>query len=261
MIKLISWNVAGRTRDLHQQVAAVARTEPDLVALQEVRESTVTKWSGTLEQEGLRHSVDSSGRTSERKLFNLLASRWPLELIDPPPIGQTERIVSALVHHPQGTIEIHNVHVPPAPSQGLAKVETLERLHDWLAVGCDHHRILCGDFTLPRLEYPDGSIETFASNHPDDFGRWDRAERLLLTDLAAWDLEDVFRRLNGFESPEASWFPHRRNPGPRLAGHRLDHVLASSSLKPVFCEYQHGWREMGLSDHSALEAICRPMAD
>ena len=39
-LKLLSWNVAGRTKLLGEQIAAVARQEPDLVCLQEIRPST-----------------------------------------------------------------------------------------------------------------------------------------------------------------------------------------------------------------------------
>ena len=35
---------------------------------------------------------------------------------------------------------------------------------------------------------------------------------------------------------------------------RLDHVFASTQLRPVACTYHHEWRARGLSDHSALEA-------
>ena len=44
----------------------------------------------------------------------------------------------------------------------------------------------------------------------------------------------------------------------RKAAHRLDHVLASAGLGPVACDYVHGWREAGLSDHSAIEATFEP---
>ena len=260
-LKLVTWNVAGRTRLLTEQAAALSRTEPDLVTLQEIRKGTVERWKAALAEDGLVHTIDSGYRTAERRLFNLTASRWKLSDLGDAPVPQPERVVSAALDTPFGPCEIHNVHVPPAPSQGLAKLETLERLHDWLAVPGSHHRILCGDLNVPRLEYPDGVIETFASNHPpEQFERWDRAEKLLLTGLAEYGLKDVFRSLHGYESPEPSWFPHRRNPAPGLPGHRLDHVLASDSLNAVWAGYQHGWRKAGLSDHSALEVIFEPRA-
>jgi hypothetical protein len=34
--------------------------------------------------------------------------------------------------------------------------------------------------------------------------------------------------------------------------------MASVSLGPTYCDYVHEWREAGLSDHSAMEAIFEP---
>ena len=41
-------------------------------------------------------------------------------------------------------------------------------------------------------------------------------------------------------------------------GWRLDHVFCSPELRPLAATYHHGWREAGLSDHSALEADLAP---
>jgi endonuclease/exonuclease/phosphatase family metal-dependent hydrolase len=53
-----------------------------------------------------------------------------------------------------------------------------------------------------------------------------------------------------------SWVMHTR--ARRRAAHRLDHVLASSGLGLVACDYVHEWRQAGLSDHSAVEAWFEP---
>jgi len=42
------------------------------------------------------------------------------------------------------------------------------------------------------------------------------------------------------------------------AAYRLDHVIASDSLRATACDYVHEWREAGLSDHSAIEAVFDP---
>jgi endonuclease/exonuclease/phosphatase family metal-dependent hydrolase len=39
-------------------------------------------------------------------------------------------------------------------------------------------------------------------------------------------------------------------------GYRLDHILVRG-LAVEACEYEHAWREAGLSDHSALWARLR----
>jgi exonuclease III len=254
-VKLLTWNVAGRVALLGEQTTAVARQRADIVALQEVRRSTVDAWRRALDEAGLAFALDTGGLT-ERRLFNLLASRW--ELVELPPIGapQPERVVSAVSDSPAGQIEVHNAHIPPAPSNGLVKVETCEALFERLARPATRHRVLCGDLNTPRYETTDGEVETFASNHPLWEERWDAAERSLLVGLADWDLHDAFRGLNGYDRSDVSWVMHTRSR--RKAGHRLDHVLASRSLRPVFCDYEHGWREAGLSDHSAMIAVFEP---
>ena len=257
-VKLLTWNVAGRTKLLPEQIAAVARREADLVALQEIRPSTVERWREALAEAGLGHALDSARFIGRRRLFNLTASRW--ELTELPAIGapQPERVLSAVSESPRGQIEIHNAHIPPAPSNGLIKMETCEALFERLARPSERHRILCGDLNTPRFENEWGEVETFASNHPDDPERWDAAERGLLTGLAEWDLTDAFRSLNGYDRRDVSWVFHTRSR--RKAAHRLDHVLASASLGAVACDYLHEWREAGLSDHSGMEAIFEPTA-
>lgn len=255
-VELLSWNVAGRVALFDHQAAAVARREPDLVALQEVRPSTLEPWRRALADAGLRFAVHSGAFLGRRRLLNLTASRWELTPLPAVPSPQPERTVSAVADSPAGQIEVHNVHIPPAPGNGLAKVETCEALFERLARPCARHRVLCGDFNTPRYETVDGEVETFAVDHPDLAERWDAAERSVLVGLREWDLADVFRDLNGYERRDVSWVLHTRSR--RKAGLRLDHVLASASLGPIACDYIHEWREAELSDHSAIEATFEP---
>lgn len=255
-LKLIAWNVAGRTRLQPEQARAVARQEADLVCLQEVRASTAPRWREALADAGLPHALDSSEWSGGRRLFNLTASRW--ELTELPPLGapQPERILGTVCDSQAGLIEVFNAHIPPARAGSLVKVETCEALYERLSRPCDRHRALAGDLNTPRGESTEGVIETFASNHPEWEARWDAAERSVLSGLAEWDLRDAFRELHGWERGDVSWVMHTR--ARRKSGHRLDHVLASASLRAVLCDYHHGWREAGLSDHSGLEAIFEP---
>jgi exonuclease III len=255
-LTLLSWNVAGRTVLCDRQAAAVERRVPDVVALQEVRPSTAPRWRRWLAGVGLAHALDSGEFRDGRRIFNLLVSRWELTALAPIGCPQPERVLSAVSESPTGQIEIHVAHVPPASRNGLMKVETCEALYARLAAPCDRHRILCGDLNTPRFETTDGEVETFASNHPERAARWDAAERSLVTGLAEWDLHDAFRELNGYERRDVSWVMHTR--ARRKSGHRLDHVLASRSLRAQHCDYMHEWREAGLSDHSPIEAVFRP---
>ncbi len=257
-ISLLTWNVAGRVALHPEQAAGVARHEPDLVCLQEIRKSTAPRWRRALAAAGLPHALDSSEFASGRRLFNLTASRWELDELSPIGAPQPERVLSSMVRSPAGPIELHNAHIPPAPSQGLTKVETCEALFERLTRPSPNHRILCGDLNTPRRESESGEVETFASNHPEDEVRWDLAERSILVGLRGWGMHDVFRDLNGYDRQDASWVLHTR--ARRKHAHRLDHILATPSLRPVHCDYVHGWREAGLSDHSAMEARFEPVA-
>jgi len=257
-IELLSWNVAGRVKLLGAQIDAVRRREADIVCLQEVRASTVGPWAEALSRDGLSEVLDSSAVADGRRLFNLTASRWQIQELAPLGAPQPERVLSALIDSPAGLIELHNAHIPPAPSNGLIKVETCEALIARLSMPppTERHRILAGDLNTPRHENADGEVETFASNHPENEARWDAAERGILLGLAEHDLPDAFRGLNGYDRGDVSWVMHTRHR--RKHAHRLDHVLASSSLNAVRCDYVHGWREAGLSDHSAIEARFEP---
>lgn len=255
-MKLLTWNVAGRAAKLERQADAVERAEADIVCLQEIRATTLPLWRDRLHAAGLPHVHDSSAWLDNRRYFVVTASRWPGREL--PPIGAPypERVLSLMLDAPFGELELHNTHVPPAPSNGIRKIETLEALHLALARPVEHHRILAGDLNVPALETTEGDIVTFADRHPEQLERWDAAERAPFTKLAEFDLRDCFRQLHGFERRDVSWVLNTRNR--RKAGLRLDHVLASQTLNVVHCDYHHEWREAGLSDHSAMEVVFEP---
>src|SRR4051812_28098862 len=111
-MRLISWNVNGRYgAALPEQIAAVADRRPDLVALQEVRAESADAWTDGLQRVGLDHVIDSSdllarsapaGRDYERRYFNLIAARRPLEALAGLDIAFPERYLAASVGAPDG---------------------------------------------------------------------------------------------------------------------------------------------------------------
>ncbi len=191
-MKLISWNVAGRSGVLDAQAAALERQRADLICLQEVRSTSLPRWRTALERIGLGSIEDSSAFIGSRRYFNLTASRWPLRQLGPIGAPQPERVLSTVVEAPTGALELHNAHVPPAQSAGLVKVETCEALHLALARDSQRARILCGDLNTPRAETSAGEVITFAPADPELAVRWDAAERSLLTGLAPWGSPTCF---------------------------------------------------------------------
>ena len=231
-MRLISWNVNGRVTSLSKQCSALHKRCPDVVALQEIRPTTATPWREQLAQSGLQYSVDSfvlqsSPQGMKRRQYGeILASRWPLSPCPPVafPVPWPERVLSALLESPWGTIEVHNTGIPCGAGNGWLKIEMFEGIYARLACPSLCGRILCGDLNTPQAESADGCVTTRGQdimpdggvriwkNWRDTFGRvdtgnrFDAAERSVLTGLAQFDLPDVFRALQGYGVQEYSWY-------------------------------------------------------
>ena len=263
MIRLITWNVAGRASRLADQATAVAAREPDVVALQEVTRRTLSLWRRAFELMGLAHvrasttGDDASGGAPRRRTLVMIGSRLALaDAYEPLAVPRLESAVSALAQTSSGPLEIHCVHVPNA-ANGWVKVETLRALRRGLATPARAPRVLCGDLNTPRRELPHGETISFARDsrgrvRPDRGSDWDAAELGIVPGLRELGYRDAYRTLHGYESRSPSW------TWKRIAGHdggwRLDHIFLSAGLELLNCDYHHEWRERGLSDHSALEA-------
>lgn len=262
MVRLITWNVAGRSKRLVEQARAVAAREPDIVALQEVTRRTRPLWNRAFELMGITHvcasSVDDklSGGAVGRHTLVMVGARVALEEVDRPlPVPRRESALSVLAWSSSGPLEVHCVHVPNA-ANGWVKVETLRALRRGLETPRRAPGVLCGDLNTPRRESPDGTTISFARDsrgrlRPERGPEWDAAELGIVPGLRDLGYRDAFRTCHGYASRSPSW------TWRTIAGHdggwRLDHTFLSSELRPLACQYHHGWREQGLSDHSALE--------
>jgi exonuclease III len=244
-VRLISWNVNRRVGVLAEQAAALAAREPDVIALQEISARTWPLWQAALATIGLPHAICSWPPRSRRTVV-LLATREPHERAAQLEVPWPETTLAAQV----AGITVHTAHVPNA-ANGWVKPDTLAALRAGLAAGAGP-RILCGDLNTPRREHPDGTVISFARDTKERLReergeRWDSAELGVVPGLRDLGFTDAFRALHGYERKEPSWvFRHG-------GGWRLDHVFTSAELEPVAAQYHHGWRDSGLSDHSALE--------
>ncbi len=196
--------------------------------------------------------------TGPRRYGVMLASRWPFK--DRPQCNISlpwpERTLWGTIISPVGEIEVITTHVPVGDHGYEVKIVTLESIFNAL-VNMTGHRILCGDFNTPKKEFSDGRVMTHGQDE-DRKGQlitgqrweaWDSGERNVLQGLAKYGMEDVYRKLNSYKAVDFSWYQQSNHKG-----FRIDHIIASSSLHFTECKYIHGWREAGLSDHSAIEA-------
>jgi len=278
-MRLISWNVQnpGAPR-LHNQIAALATRTPDIVALQEVTLRSVSQFHTQLAELGLTYAIDSfrladgtTPFTGPRKYGELIASRWPLDPLPANfPIPWPERVLSALIDSPWGTIELHTTHLPNGANHGWIKIDTFEGIYQRLTRTGEHPRLLCGDFNAPQAERPMDEVITWgqdilatgevvcegtwrdSAGREDTSARWDAAERSVLTDLASFDLPDIYRQIHGYTAQEYSWYWTGQG---REIGRRFDHIFATPALDARECRYLHDFRTEGLSDHAPIEAV------
>jgi exonuclease III len=258
-VRLITWNVNRRVSVLAAQAAALADRSPDVVALQEVTAGSWPLWRAALETIGLAYaacSLDGADPARQpigrRRTGVVIAARRPLAAAESLTVPWPETTLAAGV---DGVI-VHAAHVPNA-ANGWIKPDTLAAMRAGLAAGTGP-RVLCGDLNTPRREKPDGTVISFARDtrehlRPERGDRWDWAELGVVPGLRELGFADAFRAVHGYASREPSWV--WRHGG----GWRLDHVFAAE-LEVLGSTYHHGWRDDGLSDHSALEADLRTAA-
>jgi len=272
MIKVLSWNVAGRVRKYPLQHNSVLKRDADIIAIQEIIKTTHPKWSTDLENVGyaVRGSFDFVDDENilqrGRKYGVIIASKWDFETIEPGvvPVPWPERLLSIRIDSPWGEIEFHTVHMPAGVNQGIKKPETFEGLHTYLANKDDGLRILCGDFNSPRREYQDGEVLTWGKTKRRSDGRlinksdnrWARAEQGVFSGLEEYGMKDVYRMVNGYEKYAYSWVHHWRD---KRTERRFDHIFATPRLNPIECRYLYDFLEKGLSDHAPIEAIFNPI--
>ncbi len=187
----------------------------------------------------------------------MLASRAPLrDTGDALALPWPETALCAATDTTRGPVVLCCVHVPNA-ANGVVKVNSLHAIRRGLAAAGPALRVVCGDLNTPRRELPNGEVISFARDsrgrlRPERGADWDEAELGVVPGLQELGYRDAYRWLHGYGAREPSW------TWTRIAGHgggwRIDHIFASSQLRPIACRYHHAWRDEGLSDHSALEA-------
>ncbi len=270
-MKLISWNIAKRVKFAELQAAALVEQQPDVVALQEVNHRSLPKLVKGLEAGGLTYLQSAvplhSTESQARAIGVLIASRFPLATVN---CGMKleswpEKSAVAIVQCPFGLVEVNVVHVPPGRSHGWGKIRVFESIYAAMAKTSQTHRVLCGDFNSPQAELENGEVICWGkrllkngqwrlkrSLRGGSAEEWERGEASVLVGLREFDLDDVFRRINGYKVPAFSIEMKHRNT---LTRRRFDHILASRSLGAVSCSYLHALRERGLSDHAPIEAV------
>ncbi len=249
-MKIATWNVNGIRARQEQVAAFVAREQPDVLCLQEIKAAadhipkTVgdipgywTYWHGTKGYSGVALIVRQA-----------VAADRPLYLH--PEFDHETRIAAVTV----GGVLVASIYVPNGGKDFAAKVRFLEALAAYGAAqrAIGTRLVLCGDFNVTRAAidvHPKERDERHICQRPEERALFARI-------LSDGGLHDVGRERDPENDALFTWWAPWRNMRERNIGWRLDYLLASDDLAAA-AESCVSQREVGTSDHAPVVATFR----
>lgn len=264
-LTVLDWNIHFRSPDVLSPVLALDPL-PALVTLQEVLLGHATGITSRLREAGYTTHYSCVEAARDKRYGNVIAAQSPIAAHSVEQFGfpWPQLVAHATVGHPGAQVDVVDVHVPNGSANGWRKIETLEALRRLVMALDGRPLILVGDFNEPRwAPLQDGRIVTWGQDRIDgrwqtwsrwSFGglsgtgeRWDSAVRWFFERNSESGLRNAYWESHGFGSMEPT---HLSRGEPRW----YDHIFVSEQFNVVACKYRHEFRELGLSDHSALEA-------
>lgn len=245
-MRIATWNVNGIRAREAQVLDWIAREQPDVVCLQELKahpsqvpasltglEDYWALWHGEKAYSGVALLVRKDLAPSAPRFVH-------------PPFDREARIVTTEV---QG-LTVASVYVPNGGKDFDAKLRFLEALEGLAADAAASGRplVLCGDMNVTR-----GDIDVHPKERkPDAIGQRPD-ERALFERVLSRGLTDLGRALDPANDRMFTWWPPWRGMRQRNIGWRLDYVLASHEVaaRAVACPVQ---AEVGTSDHAPVVA-------
>ena len=241
-MKVATWNVNGIRARQAQFCEWLARDQPDVVCLQELKAEPgqipeqckvadyATFWHGRRAYSGVSLHVR---RTSfgEEPFFSH------------PSFDMESRIVQAEI----GNLVLASVYVPNGNKDYPAKIEFFQSLIAWVRKLDAQKRdiILCGDMNITHREIDVHPRE----RRPEIIGQ--RPEERALFSAMLEHVVDVGRTLQPDNPDMFTWWAPWRNMRQRNIGWRLDYVLASPSIA-ARAESCPVLAEVGTSDHAPV---------
>jgi exodeoxyribonuclease-3 len=245
-MRIATWNVNG-IRARHTQVAEwIARDQPDVVCLQELKAKPEQVPETLCNLAGYWCYWHGAGPYSGVGL-HIRQERFPEPpVFTHPSFDHETRIVEATL----GDLVVASVYVPNGGKDFAAKIAFMEAMVDYAAEARAAGRtlVVCGDVNIALTDrdvHPKERKPGIIGQRPD--------ERALLGRLLDNGLVDVGRALDPDNDELFSWWPPWRNMRQRNIGWRLDYVLASTALaaRATACPVL---RDIGTSDHAPVMA-------
>jgi exodeoxyribonuclease-3 len=246
MLKIATWNVNG-IRARHTQVAEwVAREQPDVLCLQEIKATPEQVPDAIREMDGY-WCYWHGGKGYSGVGLHLRKAAFPERPAYSHPAFDFEtRIVVARLPE----LDVASIYVPNGGKDFPAKMRFLEAMeeHAREAQAAGRAIVLAGDLNVARTEMDVHPKE----RKPNAIGQLPE-ERALLERIISRGLVDLGRELDPDNEQLFTWWPPWRSMRERNIGWRLDYVLASAPLaaKALRCP---AFREVGTSDHGPVLA-------
>jgi exodeoxyribonuclease-3 len=244
-LKVATWNVNGIRARQAQFCDWLARDQPDVVCLQELKAEPgqipeqckvadyVTFWHGMRAYSGVSLHIRKGAFPAEPAFSH-------------PAFDMESRIVQATL----GNLVLASVYVPNGNKDYNAKIAFLKELILWVEQLAQQGReiILCGDMNITHTEIDVHPRE----RKPGIIGQ--RPEERELFSLLLEHLVDVGRKLDPDNPNMFTWWAPWRNMRQRNIGWRLDYVLASPSIagRAQSCKVL---AEIGTSDHAPVMMV------
>lgn len=251
-MRFLTWNIqSGGGNRIEMIVDEIAKLEPDVVGLTEVRHGNLGSLRGALHQRGYEfiETTCSTGSTNSV----LIASKLPLKSIDEPVAHDPERWLPLQVA--ESDLHILCVHIPGgtdnkfgADGLGMSGKKRKELLWDEVIAYARRHRdqrvVLLGDFNTGLPEDAQGTPFVLS-----DYIRVLRLEKYV----------DTWRNRNP-KAREYTWYTKRKNKETQTSddynGFRLDYIFVSPTLRDrvVDARHVHDVRINKVSDHAIVLA-------
>ena len=242
-MKIATWNVNGFRARAGQFSEWLARDQPDIVCLQELKaersqivdlpelEGYHRYWHGLRAYSGVALHVRKGLLDAEPAFSH-------------PDFDMESRIVQAQL----GDLVLASVYVPNGGKDYEAKLQFLVRLADWAKQLAREGRalVLCGDMNVTRSDMDLHPKEV----KPGAIGQREE-ERDLFERILGDRLVDVTRTLDPENPNLFTWWAPWRNMRQRNIGWRIDYILASPSIasRATGCAVL---ADVGTSDHAPV---------
>ena len=225
-MKLATWNVNSVGARKDRLLAWLAKQQPDVLCLQELKAQDAQFPFAEVAAAGYQAAVHGQKTYNGVAILSRTAgSRTTLGLDD----GEDDK-QARLIGSTCGGVRVLCAYVPNGQSQDSDKypykLSWLDRLlaHLRTHYSAQEPLILCGDFNIAPdardLSRPEEWQDSVLCT-PEVRQRW--------SELLAWGLHDVFREQHP-EGGHYSWWDYRMLGFPKNNGLRIDHILATTPL-------------------------------